>query len=113
MKNIKLLLLVTILLNLSCSKDDNLNIETLWVDSVRVNCTGVGEQTCYRIQKNTTINENDWSLFYDAIEGFDDLFEAGYIYNIRVIKIKVENPPADGSSIRYVLNEIINKELDE
>lgn len=34
------------------------------------------------------------------IEGF--AYERGYEYRIRVRKIQIENPPADGSSIRYV-----------
>lgn len=49
----------------------------LWIDSERVNCMGVGEQ-----------------------------YETGYIYKIIVTKIKVKNPPADGSSVQYKLNSL-------
>ncbi len=103
-----------ILLNFSCSNDnENTMNNILWIDSERVSCMGVGEQTCYRIQENDVINENDWLLFYDAIEGFDEQYETGYTYKISVTQIKLNNPPADGSSIQYILNKILSKEFDE
>ena len=101
-------------LNFSCSNDSENAIQSmLWIDSQRVSCTGVAEQTCYRIQENAVINDNDWLLFYDGIEGFDEQYETGYTYKISVTQIKLKNPPADGSSIQYILNEILSKELDE
>ncbi|PKQ45543.1 DUF4377 domain-containing protein [Confluentibacter flavum] len=103
-----------ILLNFSCSNDNENSMNSmLWIDSERVSCIDVGEQTCYRIQENDVINENDWLLFYDGIEGFDEQYETGYTYKISVTKIKLKNPPADGSSIQYKLNKILSKELDE
>lgn len=102
-----------IFLNMSCSDNENVIDATLWIDSERVSCTGVGEQTCYRIQENNVINENNWLIFYDSIEGFDEQYETGYTYKISVTQIKLNNPPADGSSIQYKLNRIISKELDE
>ncbi|MDG1731081.1 MAG: DUF4377 domain-containing protein [Algibacter sp.] len=83
MKNCTYLILsLLISLCFSCTSDDAQITELLWVDSERVNFTGVGEQTCYNIQENRSINEDEWLLFYDGIEGFDDLYEAGYIYKI-------------------------------
>ncbi|WP_204524819.1 DUF4377 domain-containing protein [Confluentibacter citreus] len=102
-----------IFLNISCSDNENVINTTLWIDSQRVSCTGVAEQTCYRIQENTVIKDNEWLLFYDVIEGFDEQYETGYTYKISVSKIRINNPPADGSSIQYILNEILSKELDE
>lgn len=103
-----------VLLSFSCSNDTENSINSiLWIDSERVNCTGVGEQTCYRIQENDVINENDWLLFYDSIEGFDEQYETGYTYKIIVTKINIKNPPADGSSVRYKLNKIVSKQLIE
>lgn len=100
-----------IFLNISCSNDsENIFQNTLWIDSERVSCIGVGEQTCYRIQENNIINDNDWLLFYDEIEGFDEQYETGYTYKISVTQIKLKNPPADGSSIQYILNKVLSKE---
>lgn len=67
-------LAVFIFLNISCSENENVISTTLWIDSQRVNCTGVAEQTCYRIQENTVIKDNDWLLFYDGIEGFNEQY---------------------------------------
>lgn len=102
-----------IFLNISCSDDENVINTTFWIDSERVSCMGVGEQTCYRIQENDVINDNDWLLFYDGIEGFDEQYETGYTYKISVTQIKIYNPSADGSSIQYILNKILSKKLDE
>jgi hypothetical protein len=109
------IILVTIFLSIfSCVSDkDDIQSNLMWIDSIRVNCYGVGEQTCYRIQENDHVDENKWSLFYDAIEGFDAQYETGYVYKISVTKIKIDNPPADGSSIKYVFNTVISKALDE
>ncbi|WP_242206674.1 DUF4377 domain-containing protein [Aestuariivivens insulae] len=89
MKVIKFFSLFIISLIASCYSDDSVVIGLLWVDSHRVDCTGEAIQTCYRIQENNIIEENDWSLFYDAIEGFDEQYEEGYIYKISVIITKL------------------------
>lgn len=103
-----------IFLNFSCSSDNENTIDSvLWIDSERVNCSGVGEQTCYKIQENDVINDNDWLLFYNNIEGFDEQYETGFIYKISVTKTKVKNPPADGSAIKYKFNDILSKQLVE
>ncbi|MFV0539844.1 MAG: DUF4377 domain-containing protein [Aestuariibaculum sp.] len=105
-----LFLLLSIVTTLSCSKDDdNQPIKILWVNHERVDCQGVGEQTCYLIQENKSIIEDDWQLFYNTIEDFDEQYEAGYIYKISVTTLEIKNPPADSSSIKYVLNEILGK----
>lgn len=50
----------------------------------------------------------EWSLFYDRIEGFTH--EAGHTYELRVEKTTSANPPADASSFRYRLLEIVKKQ---
>lgn len=114
MKIKNIVLSILIILSLSCTNEtDESNTSNLWIDSERVSCTGVGEQTCYKIQESDAINNTNWVLFYDAIEGFDNQYETGYIYKISVTKNTVKNPPADASSIRYKLNKILSKELVE
>lgn len=69
------------------------------------NCEGgAGPQECMRVKFE---DGEDWQYFYDQIEGFE--YEAGYEYTLMVEKVAVTNPPADGSSIRYVLVEEISK----
>lgn len=81
-----------------------------WINSRKVDCTGVSPMKCLEIQKNK--NSNKWELFYDNINGFD--FEEGYLYKIVVKEIKktTKNLPADASSIEYELVKIIEKKID-
>lgn len=69
--------------------------------------------SCLQIQKNETIEQGKWQNFYAEIEGF--VFEPGYLQKIRVKEEKL-NPaqvPADGSSIKYTLVEVVEKKRDE
>ena len=75
------------------------------MDSQLATCSGVGLRQCLRVRSDANA---DWSLFYDAIEGFD--YEAGYTYELLVTETPVENPPADGSSIKTTLVEVVKKE---
>ncbi len=113
MKPSSILVILSILVNFSCSSDDSVSIESFWVDSERVSCIGLVEQTCYRVQEGATVDENNWQLFYNSILGFDEIYEQGYRYQLSIDKIKIKNPPQDGSSIRYDLVEIISKEKVE
>ncbi|WP_157757695.1 DUF4377 domain-containing protein [Pseudalgibacter alginicilyticus] len=113
MKKTSILLSLLILLNLSCSTNDSDATVSLWVDSERIDCIGEAEQTCYKVQESSIIDEANWHLLYDSIQDFDEQYETGYIYRISVIKINIDNPPADGSSMKYILNRVISKELDE
>ena len=80
-------------------------IVTLYVGPEQVDCVGVAPQTCLLVRESTEV---DYSYFYDNIEGFE--YEPGYNYELRVNKTPVENPPADGSSIRWTLIEVVGKE---
>lgn len=75
--------------------------KTYYVAPYKVNCTGVGEQSCLLVKHNT---DAKWTYFYDQIEGFGH--QAGYTYILKVKESPVENPPADASNIRYELMEI-------
>ena len=85
----------------SCGKD---NEKIIYVADTMVNCTGVAPQKCLQIKEN----ENDnWTNFYSKIEGFD--YEVGYTYKLKVEVSKIENPPADTSSEKYILLKILDK----
>ncbi|MFN2145924.1 MAG: DUF4377 domain-containing protein [Anaerolineales bacterium] len=65
---------------------------------------GAGPQKCMRVKFE---DGTDWQYFYDQIEGFD--YQPGYEYTLMVEKVDLADPPADGSSIRYVLVEEVSK----
>jgi heat shock protein HslJ len=77
---------------------------TMIVGSEKADCVGEAPQECLMVNFHP---EDEWQLFYDQIEGFDYL--EGYTYTLKVERYQVENPPADGSSLRYVLVEVVDK----
>ena len=77
---------------------------TIYVAPKQADCSGVSDQKCYLIRKN--IGEN-WILHYEEIEGLD--YEPGFSFKIKVKKERIKNPPADASSFRLILVEVIEK----
>ena len=69
-----------------------------------VDCNGPFPRKCLLIKQN---DEPDFLYFYDPIEGFT--YEPGYEYVVLVQREQVENPPADGSSFRYILVKQVSK----
>ena len=51
--------------------------------------------------------DDEYTLFYNQIQGFD--FQQGFEYELRIQEETVENPPAGGSSIRWILVEEVSK----
>jgi heat shock protein HslJ len=78
--------------------------KTIYVGPRQVDCVGVAPQKCLLVKENP---DDDWSMYYDRIEGFD--YEPGYEYELRIVEEEVENPPADASSIRWTLVEVVSK----
>ncbi len=76
----------------------------MFVGPEKVPCEGAGPQECLQVKDSP---DGEWQLFYDTIEGFQ--WEPGFIYELRVNVYQVENPPADGSSLRYELVEVVSK----
>lgn len=93
-----------LLLALSCSSAQSEEIRTIFIADHLVDCTGVSKQKCMLIKENP---DEEWTYFYDRISGFD--YEEGYTYEVRVKVEDVENPPADASSKKYTLAEVIAK----
>lgn len=85
----------------------------LWVNSLKKDCVGVGPQKCMETQKGNALNSNNWSFFYQSIDGF--AFEEGYIYKLKVReeKLTTDNVPTDGSSLKYTLVEVLEKQHDK
>jgi len=78
--------------------------KTILINSYLVDCVGVGPQKCMEVRDDPY---SEWNNFYDNIEGFT--FTEGYTYELSVKITNIENPPADASSKKYELLEIIKK----
>ena len=92
------------LLILACNPKNEEMLKTLYIADHLEDCTGVGDQKCMLVKDNP---EGEWTYFYDQIQGFE--YEEGFTYEINVELQKVENPPADAPSIKYILKEIVSK----
>ncbi|PZO05635.1 MAG: hypothetical protein DCF27_13680 [Lysobacteraceae bacterium] len=68
----------------------------------RAPCTGVAPTLCLQVR---TQPGAAWTLHYGDIEGFN--WQSGTEYVIRVREVPVANPPADASSRRWVLQEVL------
>ncbi len=81
------------------------------VNSYRVPCVGVGPMSCLQVRRGDPA-AGEWQNFYSQIRGFD--YEPGYLYRLRVRETPLppEQVPADASSIRYELVEVLGKEPD-
>jgi hypothetical protein len=78
---------------------------TLYVASHTASCTGEGVRTCMLVRYDANAA---WQYFYDGIEGFT--YEPGFEYRLTVASRDVPNPPADGSSKKYRLLQIVSKQ---
>lgn len=94
----------TIIIGLLCFSCSTSSTKIIYIADSKVDCVGVAPMKCLQIKENKTSN---WTYFYNAIEGFD--YEEGYFYKIKVAVETIENPPADGSSLKYKLIEILDK----
>ncbi len=93
-----------LLMIMACTSNTEVQSKMLIVADHLENCIGVGPQSCMLVKENP---EDEWSYFYDQIEGFE--YEEGYTYELLVNVIPVPNPAADASSLRYELKNIISK----
>lgn len=102
MKTIFYLSISILLLFTSCM--DKANTVMYTIASQNADCTGVGRQKCLLVKKG---DAKDWEYFYSHIEGFN--YEPGYEYQLEVKEEKLEDVPADASSVKYVLVKEISK----
>jgi heat shock protein HslJ len=102
MKPLALIIILGLTIS-SCSSTKHIYVADHLVD-----CEGVGSQKCMLTKDKIVDN---WSNFYDQIEGFT--YEEGYEYLLGVKVKKIKNPPADGSSLKYTLVEVYEKKKTE
>jgi Domain of unknown function (DUF4377) len=80
--------------------------KTMFVDAKKVDCMGEGPMKCLRVR---WAKDGEWELFYSNVEGFD--FVEGTQFELRVEVSDVAEPPADSSSKRYRLVEVVSKKV--
>lgn len=104
-------LFILLIISFSCATIKP-NQKIYWVNSTKTPCEGVGEMQCLQVQKGDTINWENWKILYSAIEGFE--FEPGYIYKlmVREEKLKLNEIPADASSIKLSQIKVLEKKED-
>ncbi|KVT88122.1 hypothetical protein WT25_06155 [Burkholderia territorii] len=77
---------------------------TVYVAPQTARCTGVAPMDCLQVRGSPA---EPWSLWYAGIEGF--AYQPGYQYVLEVDEYRVALPPADGSSIRWVLKRVVER----
>ncbi|MBQ4820331.1 DUF4377 domain-containing protein [Aquimarina sp. MMG016] len=110
MKN-TFLLLTTLLFLISCSNDEEIiEITTLKVNHYKTTTNGFffgGLGTVLLVEERNQIGQNNFQPNFDGIVGFE--YELGFIYDLKVSKTLLENPPQDASNTRIDLLEVISK----
>ncbi|MGW8282585.1 MAG: META domain-containing protein [Gemmatimonadota bacterium] len=105
-------LVATVLMIGGCGRDDGsdvgredtgVNTKTMYVAHHLVDCVGVGPMKCMLIRETP---DAEWTMFYSQIEGFE--YEPGFEYELVVRTEEIPDPPADASSIRYILEEVVS-----
>ncbi|MDB4107703.1 peptidylprolyl isomerase [Bacteroidia bacterium] len=111
MKYIGIITAVLIISSCNILKKNNIKTKTLWVNSQKVDCTGKAPMKCLQTQEGEQLGSK-WLNFYDDINGFT--FTSGFIYKIEISETKLskEDVPADGSSLRYDLVNVLEKYPD-
>lgn len=107
MKRVLLLLMLPLLAG-SCDKDES-RTET-WTIAPEKGVAGIvmgfGHVPAYIVRKEANA---EWEIFSNTIEGFS--FEKGYETVMRVRIDPIANPPADGPSRRYTMEEQLSHTL--
>ena len=101
----KIMLLTLFFLPLGCGLiEPDPEVLTLFVGPDYAECMTLVPTTCLQVRFDPTGN---WENFSDPIEGFE--FEQGFYYQLRVRRIHIADPPADASSFRWILFELVSK----
>ncbi|WP_435624921.1 DUF4377 domain-containing protein [Flagellimonas sp.] len=99
---------VVFLFFLACSSEDSEEgIVRLRINYFTLDCEGSFPTKCLQVQEGNEIGGESWFNFFDPIENFD--FDPGFIYDLRVERTRVENPPPDESSFTYKLVQIVSR----
>ncbi|CAM1364740.1 DUF4377 domain-containing protein [Tenacibaculum xiamenense] len=105
-------LIIGALMLTACAVNKTNSHQVIWVNSSKVPCTGVAPMQCMQIHTGNELNKDNWTLFYDEIEGFN--YVPGNIYKLKVSVTSLDpsSVPADASTKKYKLIEVISKTPD-
>jgi heat shock protein HslJ len=78
----------------------------IYVSAETKPCTGVAPMTCLQVREKES---DPWQLHYGGIVDFTP--QPGIEYRLRIIEEKVARPPADSSSIRWTLDQVIEQRV--
>jgi hypothetical protein len=102
-----LIYVVAALFVVSCGESNNSHTENVELLSYKAVCPGwISSSSLCNVQVKNGTNIN----YYNDIEGFE--FVWGHRYNILVNVSEIKNPPADASSLKYEMIEIISENED-
>ena len=74
---------IVLFLFMSCSSK-NEETSVFWISGFKPVCDmGAGNTNCLFISKTDNLQQENWELFYSAIEGFE--FEEGFIKKVKVL----------------------------
>ncbi|AJP57023.1 hypothetical protein UC34_08485 [Pandoraea vervacti] len=77
------------------------------VDSQMADCVGVAPRKCLRVRTADDTGKSQWELWYAHIDGFE--WKPGVEYRVKIHGEPVANPPADASSMRWTLVEVLRE----
>lgn len=103
----KYLSIIIVFLIISSCKKDDLEIVNFRVNHYKQSAFGLHPDWVLLVQEGDKIGTDEWRTQFSKINGFN--YEWGYVYELRVKKRTINNPPADGSSIEFDLEEIVSK----
>ena len=104
----KLIVLWLIFFAFGCERNDQVDEIRIMINHYQQPAfAGEPIVLCYVVQEGNLIGSNEWSIMSPWIEGFN--YELGYVYDIKVLKQKIKNPPMDASSFKYTLRQVVSK----
>lgn len=78
----------------------------IYVSAEQKPCSGVARMMCLQVRDKES---DPWQLHYGGIADF--VPQPGIEYKLRITEEKIANPPADGSSILWTLDQVIEQRV--
>lgn len=92
---------------LSCTKD---NIDTYTIASEKKEITDPADPAYGTWYLFKSQNNSSWKPLARSIVGFDESYEEGYEYVIKVKEVRIDVGDSDRFPVEYYLKEVISKE---
>lgn len=83
-------------------------IRYIYVAAQMVDCQGVVRQKCLQVRESP---DQPWRLLYSPIIGFN--FQPGIEYRLRILEENVAQVPANGTSLRWTLDQVVEQAVVE